>query len=249
MTGTSEGRICDKTGLKLIPSSSRIVWRVARTSYGALNPKMRDPAEVSRQQWGRWDPPGERTIYASEHPTGSYLETLAWSRPTKDEPAEKYFTDAEPGETILEAIAADWAVEGTMCLWSVPASWREDRNLYELGLPDTGWLVDVTDSESLSRLTVAFDLPEPLTLAHLAGEERDLTTKIGQWVRSQELFDGSSPIGIAYRSRFGTNHRCYALWLAPQGDTERIEILSEAPIDGGDAKYQSAARQLRVTAH
>jgi len=176
------------------------------------------------------------------------METLAWSRPTKDEPAEKYFTDAEPGETIHEAIAAEWAIEGTMSLWSVPASWREDRNLYGLELPDAGWLVDVNDSESLSRLTAAFDLPEQLTLADLAGNNRDLTTNIGEWIRSQQLFDGSTPVGIAYQSRFGMNHRCFAIWLVETGETERIEILSEAQIERADIRYQSAARQLLVIA-
>ena len=249
MAGASDEHVCPKTGLKLLPSASRMGWRVARTSYGALNPQLRDAADPSRQVWGRWDVPGVKTIYASECPIGSYMETLAWSRPTKDESASKYFSDAKPGETIHAAIAAEWVVEGTMCLWSVPASWRDDRNLYQLELPSAGWLIDVNDSESLSSLTAVLDCSAQLTLSDLSGDNRVLTTRIAEWVRAQRLFDQSTPIGIAYRSRFGTNHLCFALWLSGEGAAEPTKVMSDAPIKPNDSTYQNAARQLRITAH
>jgi len=245
----TEQQICQLTGLKLVRSSAQRVWRVARTSYGALNPLRRNPADVSRQQWGRWDPPGAKTIYASQHVVGSYMETLGWSRPSEDAPASKYFTDAQPGETLHKALADDWSSKGTMSLWSVPASWREGRSLYKLGFPKTGWFVNVVDTQTLSRLTAAITHPEQRTISALMGENQDLTTRVGEWIRNCELFDNSRPVGVIYPSKFGLNQWCYAAWLAEKGTTEQITILGDRAIEVSDADYRNAASLLHVIVH
>lgn len=249
MPRTSKKKLCPETGLQLVACSSQRVWRVARTSYGALNPQLRDPSDVSRQQWGRWDPPGFRTIYAADLPVAAFMETLAWSRPTDDEQSGKYFTDAKPGETLHAAIATEWASKGTMCLWNVPASWREGRNLYELVLPETGWFVDVADTNSLKRLTAAMSRSKHLTIHDLTGEDRNMTTEIGKWIHDCRLFDGSKPIGIMYPSKFGVNHLCYSAWLAKAGQTEQIKIVSTNLIAKTNPNYKKAARLLNITAH
>lgn len=249
MPHTSGKKLCPKTGLQLVSCSSQRVWRVARTSYGAFNPQLRDIGDVSRQQWGRWDPPGYRTIYAADLAVAAFMETLAWSRPSGNGQSEKYFTDAEPGETLHAVIATEWASRGTMGLWNVPASWRDGRNLYELVLPETGWFVDVTDANSLKQLTAAMSRSKQLTVHDLTGEDRDLTTKIGKWIHDSRLFDGSQAVGIMYPSKFGVNHLCYSAWLAKAGQTEQIKIVSANPILKTNPNYKKAARLLNISAH
>ena len=57
-------RICGKTGLALVdgPDSA---YRVAKESYGPLNPQERGLLSDDRSLWYRFDTPG-RTIYAAE---------------------------------------------------------------------------------------------------------------------------------------------------------------------------------------
>jgi hypothetical protein len=41
---------------------------------------------------------------------------------------------------------------------------------------------------------------------------RDVTTRIAEWLREQILDDGSEPLGIRFDSRVA-NGNCWALWM------------------------------------
>ena len=69
-------RLDAASGLRLVASPSSVVYRVAKSSYGPLNPPVRDDSK--RRAWNRWDTPG-RTIYASDSATTAYIESLAWA--------------------------------------------------------------------------------------------------------------------------------------------------------------------------
>src|SRR5699024_12821324 len=71
-------RICSRTGLALVAGPDAAL-RIARESYGPLNPVPRPPGETP-QAWSRYDTPG-RTIYACADRLTAYMELLASYRP------------------------------------------------------------------------------------------------------------------------------------------------------------------------
>jgi len=68
VTALPEGaRVCARTGLVLMPAKGETGWRLAKTSYGPLNPPARpaDP-DADPAAWGRFDIRGGRTSDASD---------------------------------------------------------------------------------------------------------------------------------------------------------------------------------------
>lgn len=69
---------------------------------------------------------------------------------------------------------------------------------------------------------------EQLTLGVLHGESRAATTMVADWLRDQVLDDGSSLLGITFRSKHGGGH-CWAYWLRRRDDD-----LDEAAMHSND---------------
>lgn len=107
-----------------------------------------------------------------------------------------------------------------MGVGKIPAGWRLQRLLYRLQLPPSGWFVNIEASRSVATIwenigsdLMALGLNEPLTVGHLRGENRKITTKVAEWIWHQRLSDGSLPHGIRYGSKHGNDLSCWAVWL------------------------------------
>lgn len=72
----ADKRICTKTGLTLTAGPAT-AYRIARQSFGPLNPPLRDSDDVGA--WSRYDTLG-RTIYAASDKLTAYMEVLAYYR-------------------------------------------------------------------------------------------------------------------------------------------------------------------------
>ena len=73
-------RVCTRTGLVLVPAAGEREFRVAMTSYGALNPPVRGPAGSDVLSWSRHDTYGGRTIYTASTRGCAFDEVLAGFR-------------------------------------------------------------------------------------------------------------------------------------------------------------------------
>jgi hypothetical protein len=220
-------RICQKTGLALTAGPATAL-RIAKQSYGPLNPL---PREVGSDhgEWGRNDTIG-RTLYACADPVTAYMELLSPYRTKIDEERRALQPLADfleiPLENLWEQVVSEWDEAGTMKADWLPRVFREGRELYTLRFP-TGWWIDFTATETLAAIQTIFSdswpvedgrLTEPLTLAHLTGDDRVLTTSIAAAVRdSVELDDGTLPLGIQYISKHGRpsggDGWCWAYWM------------------------------------
>lgn len=258
---TLSPQICGRTGLALVPSDGLMGFRIAKPSYGPLNPPLRLLA-VDRLKWNRYDVVDGRTIYAASSLEGAYGESLASFRPALDIPLSDLFDDVGPGGgTLAAAVAADWA--NLIGPGRLPASWRKERCQFELTLPADGWMVDVEHAESISSVTkgcgpqLAQQGLKSFNVADLRGPSRQVTTTVATWVRSQVLEDGSRPHGIQYGSKLGSNWLCWAVWLrvVDDGSDPAQDVLreptkadsgSEIKPPGQNATLAAVARQLQL---
>ena len=141
--------ICSTTGLALRPVAGEAFFRIAKPSYGAMNPPERSPSG-DRKEWGRFDVAGERTLYGAAPEEAAYAESLASFRIAKDVSDTKahdvFDTESfRSGRKTLQALIQDeWRERNHMSSAQLPAGWRDERLMYELVLPTSGWLVDIT---------------------------------------------------------------------------------------------------------
>lgn len=234
-------RVCAVTGLGLVSSPER-VFRVAKTSYGALEPKPREfkgyangsvnysetLVDGDPRSWSRFDTEG-RTVYACDSLLTCYLELLAPFRTTVAdqrralEPAAKAMGMSL--KTYWSEILREWDEQGNMNAMWLPRVFREGRAIYTLSFPQ-GWWVDVNSSQTLSALDDLF--PEGIqlldktivrnfTASDLTSDSREITTAIASVFRNQiELDDGSLPLGVHFNSKHGTptgdSGVCWAYW-------------------------------------
>jgi len=225
------GRECSKTNLFLEPAAGQKVWRIAKTSYGPLNPQVREE-HTHRRDWGRYDVLGHRTVYGASPAVAAYAESLAAQRlkftmagPTLADLFDDL--DADDESTLLEAVESEWAERNHMPPGTVAAGWRLERRLYELRLPRTGWFVALERAESIAAVSAALkselaDLGlDQLTVADLRGDHRALTTTIAEWVREQTFDDGTRPHGIRFGSKHDSSWSCWAIWLRAVDEGKR----------------------------
>ena len=220
----TERLVCERSRLNLVRAPSTAVFRVAKNSYGPLNPPRREGDD--RAAWGRFDVAQGRTAYAAASAEAAYSEALAPLRPgldvLRDEPVDVMFpeTSAESPRTLLEQVEREWREGGYMPVGQVPAVWRHTRTLHRLSLPQDGWFVDVHGPETLAwlretlgpRLREQHDLGD-LTAEQLISSRRDVTTLVAEHLRHVTVEDDAEPYGIRYVSRVGVGWHCWAVWL------------------------------------
>lgn len=84
-------------------------------------------------------------------------------------------------------------------------------------MPSDGWWVRANNKATINRVSMELaprlhDLGVGLlTLSDLSGESRAVTTLVAEHIRSQDLFDGSRPLGIEFPSKTGYG-ACWAWW-------------------------------------
>jgi hypothetical protein len=211
-------RICAVTGLALVSSPSENAHRIAKESYGPMNPLVRT-SKTSRGQWGRYDVLNHRTIYAGTPLAAAYAESLAFARPNIDIELSDLFDDEVNFGSLKDEIIKEWMERDHMPPGQIAAAWRNERLLYPLTLPLAGWFVDIESSASIAaivhNLQPALSMAgvQQLTTSHLRGEDRALTTNIAEWIHKQVLDDGSLPLGIVYGSKHDSHWTNWAIWL------------------------------------
>jgi hypothetical protein len=222
-TGSSQRRAvrraCSRTGFILVPPR-RVVYRLAKPSYGPLNPLPRDahtPPE-HRYSWSRYDVAGHRTVYAATTAAGAYGELLKSLKP-KIDPANKYFEDVQSGVDLESLIREEWKRAGHNPARQVDMAWLRQFRLYRLTLPTEGWFVDIEAARSLAAIVdhapailAAAGVTE-VSVSELRSNERWLTTSISTQVWGLTLDDGSHAHGMRYGSRHGSDWNCWAIWL------------------------------------
>lgn len=257
-------RICSKTGLALVAGPVSAL-RVARESYGPLNPVPRAAGERP-EAWSRYDTPG-RTIYACADRVTAYMELLAPYRTdvNAERRALRPIADAmgKDLDELWRDIVAEWDEVGTMKASWLPRAFREGRKLYTLDFP-AGWWIDITATETITALedmrshpwpTAEGPLGEPLTLAHLTGADRSLTTAIAGALRDDvTLDDGTLPLGISFLSKHGHPANgtgiCWAYWMrdVDSGLAEPTTTTHQAAIHEDDPDLAAVQAYCKIRA-
>ncbi|PWB97547.1 hypothetical protein [Homoserinimonas hongtaonis] len=251
-----DNRICKKTGL-VLTAGPVSAFRIARESLGPFDPPVREGDDVGA--WSRYDTLG-RTIYASSDKLTAYMEVLAYYRTVAMEQKRALQPAADAMGVPLcdywKQIVEEWDALGTMKASWLPTAFREGRELYTISFPE-GWWVDITKMETiaaLNKLAEEIDgLPEELTLGHLTGNDREITTAIATLLRTKiELDDGTVPLGI----EFGTKHgqpaggggTCWAYWMRQLdvGFDEPAVCTNSESIELDDSAYKSALAYCKI---
>lgn len=251
-TVSDAARRCTSTGLRIVAHHDRRVVRIAKPSYGALGPQVREmtPTREAIQSWGRYDATGAATVYAAANPETAFREVLAYLAPSpglRNTRLSDVFTEEGSGDhrTLIEAITADWDDLWSIHPKKIVQGWREARALYRLMLPSSGWFVDIAHQDSLDALNhgLARLLHETgkgrLTLGDLCGEDRRWTVLAARWIYEQILDDGSLAHGLEFSSKHGSNAACWAVWLRRVADgaepiSEPTRVLHETRIEPPD---------------
>ena len=156
---------------------------------------------------------------------------------------------------LAAAIEREWRERTFLRPGQLPAGWRLARNAYQLSMP-TGWWVRADDIHTMQALEEALEVElaslscKSLDLSVLTGSSRPVTVTAATWVRSQELDDGSLPLGILYPSRHGAGN-AYAYWLrrmddGATADVEDVMIMGTEEISEDDVDLRAVARRFRL---
>lgn len=236
--------VCSNTGLAYVEGPIT-GYRIAKSSYGPLNPLPRDAGPADRSSWSRFDTPGS-TVYLAGDRRTAYAETLAMARVGKDFrdavafAAEQFGLPVEAARTMVQD---DWTRNGNMVPGWLPANWRDGRLMYTLRINSPIRWIDLTAAESIAalnrhlgqQLDDAFGI-STVTLGTLTGEDRAATTAIAQWLREQVLDDGNFAAGVRAHSKYGGGH-CWAYWLRRHDDRlgpDPVEVTAESEIHRSD---------------
>lgn len=228
-------RVCADTGLSLT-DPGLTGYRIAKSSYGALDPKPRDGSLVGRTSWSRFDTPG-RTIYLAETRRTAFAETLSPARVGPAFNSAVEFAAHHFGISAAlarEEIEEEWTRNGNLVPGWLPASWRDGRRMYQLTVhPSAGEWIDLTQAESIAALNRNITdilLPQlnidEITLGTLTGPNRLATTLIAEWLRNQVLDDGNYAAGVKFHSKLGSG-ACWAYWMRHTDDGLGSEPVTE----------------------
>jgi RES domain len=229
-------RICEATGLALVPTTGNPGTRIQKVSYGAMSPLKRPVKGEEPGHWGRYDVAGHSTIYIASTAEGAYTETLASQRISntlKKVHLSDVFNDSDSSDSpdmVFDAIKHEWQhLFGGMTPGKIVLGWRDARLEYPMTLPESGWAIDIEKSASLAvindnmRSTLGDLGIDHLTIGDLCGENRSITTAVARWLHARVLDDGSLPHGIVYGSKYGTDHMCWAIWLRNIDDGKHLD--------------------------
>ena len=72
----------------------------------------------------------------------------------------------------------------------------------------------------------------------LLGTDREVTTYLAEWIKNQQLDDGSHPAGVMAPSKYGSK-RCWAHWLNEPGPGSAVTELTAETIDADDRDLQN----------
>ncbi|MEG8177062.1 hypothetical protein [Nocardia terpenica] len=212
-------RTCSKTGFALVPAARRTVYRLAKPSFGPLNPMLRRVSADDPRTWNRYDVAGQQTVYAASNELGAYGELLAPLKPTLPVPASRYFDDVGDDDELESLIREEWTGAGHRPPRELDFAWLAEHRLYRLTLPTMGWFIDIEAATSLSAIAeyaptslVEHGVAE-VSVAELRSPDRWLTTTIATRLWPLTLDDGSLAHGIVYGSRHGSEWDCWAIWL------------------------------------
>lgn len=257
--------VCPETGLELVDGPRPGNYRIARSSYGALAPKEResDPdGSVNVDVWSRFDTIG-RTLYSTDDRVTSFMELLAPYRTEINGARRALQKDADdmgiPLDQYWTMVVADWDEAGTMKARWLPRAWREGRSIYQITYPPGGW-VDIASTNTLTALSHHLEdeladlgITGGLTLAHIAGDDRAVTTLISLWIRdAATLVDGTQPLGIRFISKHGhpagRTGICWAYWMrqTDAGLKEPVRVVNESAIDEDDADLKTAQEFCKI---
>lgn len=258
-----EFRVCQKTGLGLVASTSE-VFRVAKTSYGPFSAPERFISDHGRDNWSRFDTLG-RTIYAADSRLTAYLELLAPYRTVVSD-TQRALEEASEAmgiafEEYWERVLAEWEEQGNMHAMWLPRTFREGRHVYSIKFPK-GWWVDVNSMHTLSKIhdlfpdglkTSAGKTIRNFTTSHLASDRREVTTNIASRLREQTfLDDGSQPLGVYFPSKHGQGDQsssgCWAYWQrdVDAGAREPATVVSSVPINAEDPMLEIAQQLCKI---
>jgi hypothetical protein len=238
-------------------------YRISRSSRGAFDPVPRSGGE-DVTGWSRYDTI-ERTLYASDDKLTAYMELLA---PYRTEIASKRralqpVADfmGVPLSDLWRDIVAEWEEAGDMATKWLPRAFREGRAMYTLSFPIGSW-IDITATETLAAMPELFgdrwltadgELTDPLTLSHLTGDDRVLTTAIAAALRERiELDDGTLPLGIRFLSKHGRPSSgtglCWAYWMreVDHGLDEPSVVTAVEPIAENDEVFKAAQAHCKI---
>lgn len=255
-------RICARTGLALTASPAT-AFRIARGSRGPFDPVVRSPGKPIAG-WSRYDTIG-RTIYASADRLTAYMELLAPYRTevAGQKRALRPLADfmGVALDDLWRDIVTEWDEAGMMKASWLPHVFRDGRELYTLAFPK-GWWIDIAATETITALHDLFEdqwptstgtTNEPLTLSHLTGNDRVLTTVIAGKLRENiELDDGTLPLGIQFISKHGIpaagSGLCWAYWMreVDSGLTEPASVTDSEPIRDADPAFKTALAQCKI---
>ncbi|HEV7950320.1 MAG TPA: hypothetical protein VGP24_11195 [Glaciihabitans sp.] len=258
-------RVCALTGLELVDDPAPGSYRIARTSFGPLSPVERrseSDGSVDSSGWSRFDTLGH-TLYSTDDRLTSFMELLAPYRTEINGQRRALQKDADAMGVSLDEfwaqVVADWDEAGTMRARWLPKVWREGRAIYRLTYP-RGWWVDITATTTLAALSaqledplIALGITGGLTVSHVTGEDRVVTTLIADWLRNTvTLDDGTQPLGIRFTSKHGHpaggTGTCWAYWMrsTDAGLSEPVDVLDESAIDDNDVDLNAAREFCKI---
>lgn len=236
-------RVCSATGVALV-AGPVAGFRIAQDTYGPLSPPPRTSGSTPRDDWSRWDIPGS-TVYVAEDQSTAFRECLAWARMTGNHQRKLGKLAALFGitpEEVMREINADFVRLGHMQPGHLPFSWRDERLIHEITVPETaGSWVDIEhhatlDSLSLSVGSLLSDYTgrEEVDKGIIYSADREVTTRIAEHLHDLILDDGSQLAGVRFRSRV-SDGLCWAFWMrrASYGLTDPIFADNGVPIPDG----------------
>ncbi|MBS2936855.1 RES domain-containing protein [Nocardioides sp. J2M5] len=262
-TGTStdattdpEVRVCQSTGLVLVPFPTRGTWRVFKNNRPAVSGRPREGQPPKK--WNRFDLPGEHgTVYSATTRRGALAEVLASFKPRTSQILElmrEAFNDVDEGD---DPITREWDELGHMRPGHIAQVWRAERRLIQLHHrtpPEVGPYVHIEHHESIAAISescadLLTDLGvEELDVSELRSNDRELTCSLAEWISAQYLDDGAVPVGIRYASRHSTEWECWAT-IPPPPYGNLAPAGAERDLSNRDPDLEYVAKLFGLTFH
>ncbi|MGC2941830.1 MULTISPECIES: hypothetical protein [unclassified Brevibacterium] len=154
-------------------------------------------------------------------------------------------------------IVTEWDQLGKEDAGWLPTNFHTNRAIYTIQFP-TGWWIDATASETIAALSEKFAdrltmLHEPLTMSHLTGDDRNLTSAIAEVLRDQVVLDDDTkPLGIEFLSKHGSSSAgsgvCWAHWMSDDRNqsTPQLQVVGKDAIDPNDTDLALAQRYCGI---